>query len=437
MNDLKSKSQPYSFFIFDCIPPTGEGSAPTIYRYICNDPEVENDNTYKLKQIGFILVFMSFCQRFSTDLPLDYIFTKNHEYSLLELSGSIWMAVVINSKKPENRALLHSILLHLRNIFSSYFFPLKSLYSEEMVARKEVLDQLKFAFPSILYLIDWSRLDFRYLFNSSIPQPFKVDMSNICQEFLHNNSKIFDHIAIMYHILGHNRIIYSSFDERTTQTLAFSMRRRFDHLFLHKPERETDQLTWIIGLYKNKLGINSVYQQRIFLNGIPHLLVAFRVEQFKIILTQPNNIEISEEMLNSIPRRLMPIQQHLTRKNIIYPQNNIPIPFAIVKNSYNKHTMTFIKSDVDVECDSRLDRYFIKSHEAAVSFDKTSTIAVPEYGHSFIRCQISNVDNQMNEELIFSKPPQSSKGISKKLEILSYTTKSNEQTSIDSSCLIS
>lgn len=437
MNDLKSKSLLYSFFIFDCVPPTGEGSAPTVYYYFSNDPEIENDNTYKLKQIGFILVFMSFCQRFSTDLPLDYIFTKNHEYSLLELSGSIWMAVVINSKKPENRALLHSILLHFRNMFSSYFVPLKSLRSEKITASEEILQKLDFAFPSIIKSVNWSRLDFRYLFNSSIPQPFKIDMSIVCQEFLHNNSKLFDHIAIMYHVMGHNRIIYSSFDEKTTQTLAFSMRRRFDHLFLHNPERETEQLTWIIGLYKNKSGINSIYQQQIFIDGVPHLLVAFRVEHFKIVLTQPINIEISEEMLNSIPRRLMPIQQYLTRKNIINPQNSIPIPFALVLNSYEKHTMTFAKSDLDVESDSRLDRYFIKNHESAVTYDKTSTIAVPEYGNSFVRCQIKIVEDKMTEELIFSKPPSSLKGISKKLKILSslYTTKSNEQTNNDP-CLI-
>lgn len=434
MTDPKSKSLLYSFFIFDCVSPTGEGSAPKIYSYFCNDPEIANDNTYKLKQMGFILVFMSFCQRFSTDSPLDYIFTKKHEYSLLELSGSIWMAVVINSKTPENRVLLKSILHHFRNMFSSFFFPLKELHKEEIIARKEVLDVLDVAFPSILNSIDWSRLDFRYLFNSYIRQPFKVDLTDVCTDFLNKNSKLFDNIAIMYHISGTNRIIYSSFNDDVTQTLAFSMRRRFDHLFLHKPQKESDRLTWIIGLYINKSGFNSIYQQPIFLDGVPHLLVAFRVEHFKIVLSQPPDIEVTEEMLNSIPRRLSQIQQYLTRQNIIYPQNNIPFPIALVENHLSNNTMTFVKSDLDADSDSRLDKCFIKCHESAIMYDKTSTIAGPESGHSFVRCQ--NDNDQMDEVLIFSKPPLSYKGISQKLKILSYTTKSKDNESKDSNCLI-
>ncbi|KAK8888043.1 hypothetical protein M9Y10_039103 [Tritrichomonas musculus] len=431
MNDLTSNNLLYSFFIFDSTPPTGEGSAPEIYYYFCNDPAIKNDKIYQLNQIGYILAFMTFCRQFSTDLPLDYIFTKNHEYSLLQLSGTVWMGVVLESKTPENRALLNSILNHFRNMFSSYFCPLTN--SEEEVPKKKVLKALKVAFPSILKSVDWSRLDFRYLFNSYISQPFKIDMTNICREFLQNNSNIFDNIVIMYR---HNRIIYSSFDPSTTRTLAFSMRRRFDHLFLHNPQRETEMLTWMIGLYINKSGFNSIYQQPIFLDGAPHLLVAFRVGYFKIVLTQPPDIEVSEEMLSSIPKRLLPIQQFLDKKNIYYPQKNVPIPFAAATNSYAIHKLAFNTSDLDAVSDSRLDRYFIKSHESAASYDRTATIAEPELGHSFIRCQRKIVNGQMEEELIFSKPPLSSKGISEKLKIFSYAMKSTEKESKDSSCAI-
>ena len=96
--------------------------------------------------------------------------------------------------------------------------------------------------------------------------------------------------------------------------------------------------------------------------------------------------------------------------------------------------MTFVKSDLDADSDSRLDKCFIKCHESAIMYDKTSTIAGPESGHSFVRCQ--NDNDQMDEVLIFSKPPLSYKGISQKLKILSYTTKSKDNESKDSNCLI-
>ncbi|OHT17052.1 hypothetical protein TRFO_12770 [Tritrichomonas foetus] len=430
---MSQKNFLHSFLIFDSIPPRKEGSDPIIYYYYSSDQETLNDKNYQLTQAGLIITFISFCQRFNTSLPCDYVFTKVHELSMLELSGSIWMAVVLDSKKPENRALLNSILLHFRMMFSTFFVPLKPLGKSTTIGNQKVLDAIPAAFPSILNSVDWNRLDFRYLFSSYIYQPMNssINIVSVCKQFLLNNADLFDNIAILYR---QNRIIYSSFQPNITRTLAFSMRHRFNHLFLHNPQRESDQLTWLIGLYINKAGLNAIYQQPIYFQGKPHLLVAFRDGYFKIVLSQPPEIEVTEEMLMSIPKRLRMVRQFLDKKNLHFTQNNVPLPYASARIFYRSQIMNYDCFNFDVASGSRMDINFVKSHEYAVMYGRTAVIAAPIQNQCFVRCETKIVNGAMQETLLYAQPTPG--GISHNLKISSFILGSKETAHKQTGCEI-
>ena len=414
---MSTKCFLHSFFIFDVVPPRKEGADPVIYYYFSNNPDTTNNKNYRLTQVGLIITFISFCQRFSTDLPCDYVFTKVHEISMLELSGSIWMAVVLDSSRPKNRSLLNSVLLHFRTMFSSFFVPLKPLNSVPRVPNQEILNALPSAFPSILNSVDWNRFDFRYLFNSYIRQPMNnsEDIANVCKLFLQKNSKLFDNIAILYR---KNKVVYSSFDPIVTRTLAFSIRHRFNHLFLHNPQRNTGKLIWLIGLFINNSGISSIYQQPIYFNGNPHLLVAFRDRSFKIVLTQPPDITVTEDMLLSIPKRLGVVRQQLDPKNLIFTKRNVPLPYATCANSSVTQQMTYECLNLDTASGYRVDSNFIKSHEFAVMYGQNVVIAAPTPKQFFIRCERKIVNREMEETILYMQPPPGD--ISHKLNISSF-----------------
>lgn len=433
MRALKPKSFLHSFIIFDRVPPRKEGSDPIVYFQYSINQEEQTKNEF-INQVGAIIAFITFCQRFRTDAPCDYIFTKVHEIAMQELSGSIWMAVILTSEKPENRSLLNSILTHFRNMFSLFFVSLKPLHEAPLVADQKILSALPQAFPTILHSVDWNKLDFRYMFNSYIPQPFnpQINISQVCQQFLNTNSDLFDKIVVMYR---HNRIVYSSFDDLDiTRTLAFSMHRRFSHLFFHNPQRESDELTWLIGLYINSSGQTSIYQQPIIYNGHHHLLVAFRIGSFKIILTEKADIQLSEKILFSIPRRIQPIQQLLCKKNLVFKSNSIPIPYAIVTNDYVKHKMTYESFNIDAVADSYMDKNLIKSHDYAKMYAKNATIAIPVLNKYFVLCKRSIENDELKETILYSQPNPG--GISHNLKISSFLIAPKDSKSDTTDCLL-
>ncbi|OHT09146.1 hypothetical protein TRFO_22062 [Tritrichomonas foetus] len=431
---MNKKSYLHSFAIFNCVPPRKEGTDPIIYWYHGESDEV-NQKYYKLNQIGLIITFISFCLRFDTNLPCDYVFTNEHEISMLELSGAIWMAVVLKSKEARNRSLLHSILQHCRMMFSTFFVPLPKLQEkmERFDIDNKILEYLDVAFPTIVNSIDWNRLDFRYLFNSFIMQPLKYEenrLEDVCKQFLSFNHDIIDDIAILYH---HNRIVYSSFDPTVTRILSFAMRRKFTHIFLHNPARETDILTWLVGLYINNAGLNSIYQPPVFYNGKRHLLLAFLDGNYKIVLTQPSDIIITEELLQSIPKRLWQVRQFLKNSPTISPLTEIPLPFATTKNLYKVQTITFENHNLDAAMTARVDPNFIQVHDVATAYSRNAIIAYPEKSSLFVKCEID--DDTKEERIIIAQPTPG--GVSHCLKICSFILQPRKAPSKNGFCLIS
>lgn len=335
-----------SFLVFDSIPPSAEGSDPAIYWYYSPTPRTKFD---ELNEAGLLITFIRFTVRFDESTGCDYVKTSKHEYAMLELLDNIWMAVALKSRSTTNRCFLHSILEYCRMLFSCFWVPLPKLNPGcQKPDLKVAISHIPEAFPFIINAIDWTRLDSTYLFNSCLIQPIpfdqKEELARLCSNLLNQHPNVFDNIAILYH---KKKTIFSTFSPIITKALSFSMKKKFKHLFLHNPTMLPSGFSWIIGLYINNSGLSSIYQPCMFYDGKLHYLIAFRYNDYKIVLSQPDSIDDDEVVMKAIPKFLAPIRQFLSHLFIPTLNDSVPIPFAISTNHLEKNHLIFHSKHID------------------------------------------------------------------------------------------
>ena len=313
---------------------------------------------------------------------------------MLELSGSIWMAVTVHRADSSKRSLLKSILLYCRSMFSYFFHPLNPLntISRNEKPLPEIISKISESFPFIVGSIDWIRLDFTYLYESIIKQHIHNNINelhDLCQNLLIKESNLFDNILILYR---KHRVIYSTFSKDITKALSFGMRKKFQYLYLHKPFSSSETFHWLIGLYINPKGISSVYQQPIYYNGSGHLFVAFKYHKFKIVLTNPNNLELNDSTFKKMPEKLKDILKYL--KNC-YPKRPVYSPYPFAKSFFNgkEGYLDSISDQIDSHSRHIIHSNFIKIHDLALYLGITSTIALPVKNNFSIICKKNDIEN--------------------------------------------
>ena len=404
---MSEQSLLHSFIVFNAIPPSEEGADPEVLWYFGNHGEV--DKYYHLNQAGLLITFLAFCRRFDTDLPCDYVVTHNHEISLLELSDPIWMGVVLNSSRATNRALLRSLLLYCRSMFSFFFHPLAELTkvpSREREMDPQVLRWIDYAFPLIVNSIDWNHLDFTYIFNTCVMQRLSTrrksvdrSLASLCRDLISRNPHLIDNVAILYQ---KRKVVYSTFDHEATRILAFGVRHRFQHLFHHRPAASApEKLTWLVGRYVNDVGLLSTYQQPIYLDGERHLLLAFKFKRFKIVLTQPPDYVVSEEGFDVIERELGDITAFLDESSPVKITPSVPLSFALAVNDDESRQLTFECVQVDAASRYAIDDNFVWIHSATADYAKKAITAMPAKSRFFLKCD--RTDDNRELLLTFSK----------------------------------
>lgn len=370
-----------NFIIYNIVPPKKEGALPKIYWYYSKEEHTEEE---KLNQVGLLMTFAGFCRKFKPETECDYIFTSKQEIGIYRLYGDIFMSVSIESQKPFNRFLLQSILRHCKLMFSHFWVPLPEIILEGEAPPSEELiaSQIYYAFHCIISSINWSHLDFSYIFNSFTRQNITGDfhqLKQMCAQLLLRHRKIFSDICILYR---KHRVIHSTFSATVTQALAFGMRKRFGHLFLHNPRADRDALTWIIGCYTDTNGLKSLYQPVIYISGVPHLLVAFKLHNYKIVLTLDPELKIDEKVLHEIPRQIQSIRDYLRNNSAVKPITEVPVPFALAVD--DQQEMSFDCSQIDAKSRQAVDENIIRGHQAAMYTDTIASVGLPGVQDYFI-----------------------------------------------------
>lgn len=418
----KDETLLHSFFIFNIIPPKKEGALPIIYWYYST---VEHDEEFKLNQVGLIITFAGFCRKFKPDQDCDYIYTNKHEIAIQKLYGDIYMSVTIESTKPFNRYLLQSILKHCKSMFSHFWVPLPEIVldGEEPPSNELIVSQLDDAFQFIIPSIDWAHLDFSYIFNSYTTQQINGDMNQLkqlcAQLLLRHRNELVD-IAILYR---NHRVVHTTFSATVTRALAFGMRKRFGHLFLHNPRADRDALTWIIGLYTDMNGLNSVYLPVVYIGGIPHSLVAFKLKHFKIVLTLNPNIEIDSSMLNEIPKYLKDLREFLKNQQATKPIRDVPVPFAFASDSQQDQQLYFDCSQIDAKSRPAVDINIIRGHQSVVVTGNIASVAFPGTSEYFVT--ISRNGPKKTERVVTCKSP--TQNVSDSLKICQRISATKDQ----------
>ena len=383
----KEETLLHSFIIFNIVPPKKEGAKPQIYWYY--SPEEQDEET-KLNQVGLILTFAGFCRKFTKfddpRMECDYIYTNKHEIAIQKLFGDIYMSVTIESTKPFNRYVLQSILQYCKSMFSHFwvYLPEEILAEEESPSNEMIIENLENAFGYIIKSIDWGHLDFMYLFNTYTTQKINGDINaleRICAQLLIRHRKELVDIAILYR---NHRVVHTTFSATVTRVLAFGMRKKFGYLYLHNPRADRDALTWIIGMYTDMNGLKSLYQPVIYISGTPHLLVAFKLKHFKIVLTLNPNIEVDMQLLNEIPRYLKDLREFLKELQATKPIRDVPVPFALAKVDMSKQQLYFDCSQIDARSRPAVDINIIRGHQAAVVTDNAASVAFPGISGYFV-----------------------------------------------------
>lgn len=290
-------------------------------------------------------------------------------------------------------------------MFSYFFHPLGPLSGKpprDPTADPAIVKCIEYAFPSIVESIDWNRLDFTYIFNSCVMQKLDTGMDElelICRNLIANNSDLIDNIAILHQ---KRKVIASTFDTEVTRILAFAMRHRFKHLFLHSPRAiRPERLTWLIGRYINKLGMMSTYQQPLYINGKPHLILAFRFKRFKIVLTQPPNVEVSERGYDRVEKMLTPLTDFLRERTAVVLKPSVPLHFALTMNDTHAQRMTFECVQIDALSRYRVDWNFIGIHEATRDYAPRAVVGMTAKYNWFVKCDRTQDGNELI--LTFSK----------------------------------
>lgn len=418
------------FIVFDQIPPREEGAEPIIYWHTSTH-EMEHNSL--INQAGLFITFLNWTQKFSPDFPCDYISTSKHEISLLKLYGTIWMGVSVYSRSSDDRFILHSILRYCRIMFSHFFVALPELDDPLIdpsnsdnfnnvnfdinVDIEEVKKVLKYAFPYIVESIDWTRLDYSYEFNSI--QQSRVshyeELKDECKKFIQNNQDIVDGIAILHK----REVIYSSYNTYVTRAITFAMRKRFKLIYLPDLVQNPMKLSWLIGLYIDRNGLNSIFLHPIYFDNKVHFIIAFKLGIYKIFLTIPDGLEIDEQFLICIPRKMskvVAVVKNIKILKVLYPPKINEISFAISQNEPLKQKMSFNGNLISTFSKIKIDSDFIKGHELAVTYDKSPKIGYPDKENYFVFCD-SQIGENAIETLSLFQTPSSIKQISPLLKM--------------------
>lgn len=393
----QTHSDLHSFIIFNGIPPTSEGADPIIYWHYSEQTDKQD---YELNYTGLLITFINFCKKWGTMDLCDYISTNDNEIGLLPLFGDIWMAVSINSKSSSKRSLLREILKYCRMMFSHFFVPIDSIFNTqfskndaEIIQGKRneiensVIDAIKNvdAFTYIVQSIDWNALDVTYLFDSYHIQPISKDveqLESVCNELRNLHPKLFEDVLILYR---KHRVVYSSFNPTVTRALSFAMRKKFKYMYLHNPVT-IREFAWLLGLYVNDKGITSVYQQPIYFDGEAHPFVAFKYHRFKIVLTTPTKMELTEHVFNSMPEKLAPIRSFLKE---CYPEPKPSVlPFIRAVNNTELHKFVLQTDKVETPAHHAIHQAFLGAHELAINYSKEPRISLPVQYDYFVECKV-------------------------------------------------
>ena len=361
-----------SCLVFNSIPPSAEGFDPIIYWNYSNDNE---DKNYRLNQVGLIITFIRFALKFNQNEPCEYIFTSRHETAMLQLHGNIWFSITVNSNSSRHKFILVSILKYFKSMFSTFWVDVSSL-PESPESEQIILKYVPEAFQTLINSINWSRLEFTFLFNSYTTRFFSTGMdelAKICNTIISEHSNLIDNIAILS---GKRCVCHSTFDPHTTRSIAFGLKKSFKKLFLHRP-CVTRKYTWLIGPYINDVNLLSIYQPTINYDHKTHYLAALKLNHYRIVISQPFDLAVEENLFDQLIDIIQPIQQFLNSHKLSVQALIPPVPFNIIlDNPAEQHMKMFSKDLVNTSW-TTIDENVTLSHTILCSYSNLLKIAFP------------------------------------------------------------
>jgi hypothetical protein len=316
-------------------------------------------------------------------------------------------------------------------MFSYFWVPLSDEYSE--FSQEMFESSIADAFNFIIGSIDWKHLEFYYLFNSYTIQPITgnlEELKQICARLLLRHKNVLNDIAIIYR---KQKVVHTTFSPSVTRALAFGMMKKFKYLFLHHPKADKSILTWIIGLYTDMNGLESLYQPVIYINDTPHLLVAFKLKHFKIVLTLNPNAQVDIPTMKEIPKYLKELRTFLSEQQTMNPSNDVPIPFALAIDDQHDQQLYFDSSQIEARSRHAIDTNIIRGNQANVDFGNVAAVAFPGIDDYYVYV-VRNGPKKV-ERVVTCKNP--SPKISDTLKICNRICCTRNQTATNTSfCLI-
>ena len=365
-----------SFIVFDGVMPLAEGSEPAVF--FTHLPQESNNKHFAVNQVGLLLTFIRFAQRFSDDLPCDYIRTSSHETSLLELDNQVWISVQrqISPSMPSNRNLLHSILQSCKRIYKLFFqLPERDKKTAEVTPTSVKI--LQHAFQMIVDSITWADLGFIHLFDSffqlKLDDVFSSQMYPIIQNILTSNTHI-AHIAIMYS----KYFIFYTFPTDIARTLAICLRMKLPYLFPRVLVKEEERLYWIIGLSMTNRKSCCIYAPPLYIDGKKYPLIALRMKKLRFIMTLKDDITPMPDLLQQIPPVIRNLRKHCEKLKFKSNQgrNEKSGSFVVLKNYPQETMLTLCHEKLSDQTIPIIENMIFQSHTLAtdISLNKANVV---------------------------------------------------------------
>ena len=322
--DEDQPSDLQSFIVFDGIVPKYDGADPVVLF----EHAPGAGPHYSVNQAGLMLAFLKFSRRFARECPCDYIVTRSQEFSVLELSNNVWMAVARHTTVGRNRNLMNSILRSCKNIYELFFQEPQRAENGEL--NKKSKDVIKDAFTMIVQAITWTDLAFVHLFDSffqlRLPNLFLQSLWPKIERVMQEDSPV-SHIAIL-----HSRFfLFDTFPTDVAKTLAICLRIKFPYLFPRVIAKEEEQMYWIIGMSSSD-GMIHVYTPPIWIGGKQYQLVALRWKKLRIILALKPECAVSPELLAMIPRILKELIEQMRHVGVETVSGKKSGPYIVIRN---------------------------------------------------------------------------------------------------------
>ena len=376
-----------SFIVFDGIVPKQEPADPVVlFEHAPGASE-----HFTVNQAGLMLAFLKLSKSFTRECPCDYIAASSREYSVLELSNNVWMAVARRTRLSQNRNLLNSILKSCKDIYFLFFQSPQRGPDGQL--DKKSRDMIKHAFSMIVHAITWTDLAFVHLFDSffqlRLPNAFLRDLCPTIEHVMRGDSPV-SHIAIL-----HSRFfLFDTFPTDVAKTLSICLRIKFPYLFPRVIAKEEEQMYWIIGM-STSCGLVHLYTPPVWIGGRPHPLVALRKKKLRIIMALKPECDPSPELLSRLPRLLKGLIERMKRVAVETVSGKAKGPYVVIRNHRKEKRLCLAHEKLSDATIPVAENAIFTGQLFATGLGKVATVAFPGPLDFFVYFKVT-----MAEELV-------------------------------------